>query len=74
MLVLACDRDQSALPGPAIRAAQRAPHAELVRLPGGHYAPFMDAHEQAVDAELSFLRKHLLDHSGVTSLHTGGQT
>ena len=34
--------------------------AELVRLPGGHYAPFLDAHEQAVAAELSFLNRHVL--------------
>jgi hypothetical protein len=38
----------------------RAPHAEIVRLPGGHYAPYLDAHEPAVDAEPSFLRRHLL--------------
>jgi hypothetical protein len=31
------------------------------RLPGGHYAPFLDGHEQAVEAELSFLRRHVLD-------------
>jgi uncharacterized protein len=61
LLVLVCDQDQSALAGPAARAARRAPRAELVHLPGGHYAPFLDAHEQAVEAELSFLRHHLLD-------------
>jgi pimeloyl-ACP methyl ester carboxylesterase len=61
LLVLVCDQDRSALAGPAVRAAQRAPRAELVRLPGGHYAPFLDAHAQAVEAELSFLRRHLLD-------------
>ncbi len=59
LLVLVCDQDQSALADPAARAAQRAPHAELVRLPGGHYAPFLDVHEQAVEAELSFLHRHL---------------
>jgi uncharacterized protein len=63
LLVLACDQDQSALPEPAIQAARRAPRAELVRLAGGHYAPFLDAHEQAVEAELSFLRRHLLGRS-----------
>jgi uncharacterized protein len=63
LLVLVCDQDQSALAGPAVRAAQRAPRGELVRMPGGHYQPFLDGHEQAVDAELSFLRRHLLDHS-----------
>jgi pimeloyl-ACP methyl ester carboxylesterase len=61
LLVLVCDQDQSAPPGPAVRAAQRAPRAELVHLPGGHYQPFLDGHEQAVEAELSFLRRHLLD-------------
>jgi pimeloyl-ACP methyl ester carboxylesterase len=63
LLVLVCDQDQSALAGPAIRAAQRAPRAELVRMPGGHYEPFLGGHEQAVDAELTFLRRHLLAHS-----------
>jgi uncharacterized protein len=61
LLVLVCDQDQTAPAGPAVRAARRAPRAELVHLPGGHYAPFLDAHQQAVEAELSFLRRHLLD-------------
>ena len=61
LLVLVCDQDQSALAGPAVRAARRAPRAELVRLSGGHYAPFLEGHEQAVAAELAFLLRHLLD-------------
>ncbi|MGI8880299.1 MAG: alpha/beta hydrolase [Jatrophihabitans sp.] len=61
LLVVVCDQDQSALPEPAAAAAQRAPLGEVVRLPGGHYAPFLDVHEQTVDAELSFLRRHLLE-------------
>jgi len=61
LLVLVCDQDQSAPVGPAVRAANRAPHGELVRMPGGHYEPFLGGHEQAVEAELSFLRRHLLD-------------
>jgi pimeloyl-ACP methyl ester carboxylesterase len=65
LLVLVCDQDQSALAEPAVRAARRARHGELVRMPGGHYQPFLDGHEQAVDAELSFLRRHLLDHERV---------
>jgi len=69
MLVLACDQDQSVLAEPAVRAANRAPRGELVRMPGGHYAPFLDGHEPAVDAELSFLRRHLLES---TALHTAG--
>ncbi|MDT7797882.1 MAG: hypothetical protein QOI78_1315 [Actinomycetota bacterium] len=67
LLVLVCEHDRSALPGPATRAAERAPHGELVRLPGGHYAPFLDGHEQAAEAELSFLRKHLLDSPSATT-------
>jgi uncharacterized protein len=59
LLVVVCDLDQSALAEPAARAARRAPHGELVRLPGGHYAPFLGAHERAVQAELSFLHHNL---------------
>jgi pimeloyl-ACP methyl ester carboxylesterase len=62
LLVLACDQDQSALAEPAARAATRAPRGELVRMSGGHYEPFLGGHEQAIEAELSFLRRHLLDH------------
>jgi pimeloyl-ACP methyl ester carboxylesterase len=61
LLVLVCDQDQSALAAPAVRAAERAPRCELVRMPGGHYEPFLSGHEHAVEAELSFLRRHLLD-------------
>jgi pimeloyl-ACP methyl ester carboxylesterase len=64
LLVIVCDQDQSALAGPAAAAARRAPRAELVRLAGGHYTPFLDGHERAAEAELSFLRRHLLDHAG----------
>lgn len=61
LLVLVCEQDRSAYPPAAIAAARRAPNAELVQLPGGHYAPFLDVHEQAVEAELAFLRRHVLD-------------
>jgi uncharacterized protein len=61
VLVLVCDDDHCALATPGIRAAHRAPAGELVRLPGGHYAPFLDQHEPAVAAQLDFLRRHLLD-------------
>ncbi|MEV7505901.1 alpha/beta fold hydrolase [Streptomyces sp. NPDC093018] len=59
LLVVVCDQDRSALPGPAVRAAGEAPAAEVVHLTGRHYAPFLESHEQAVAAELSFLEKHL---------------
>lgn len=60
LLVVVCDEDCSAAPGPAADAARRAPLGELIRLPGGHYAPFFQAHEQAAAAQLAFLRRHLL--------------
>ena len=63
LMVLVCDQDRSALAGPAVRAARRAPRGELVRMPGGHYEPFLRGHERAVEAELSFLRRHLLEPS-----------
>jgi uncharacterized protein len=61
LLVLVADDDQTALAEPAVRAAQRVPRGELARIPGGHYAPFLDGHEQAVEAELAFLNRHLLE-------------
>jgi len=60
LLVLVCDQDQVALAEPAVFAAGRAPRSELVHLQGGHYDPFLEGHEQAVEAEVSFLQKHLL--------------
>lgn len=60
LLVLVCEDDQTALAEPAAKAANRAPNGELVRMPGGHYEPFLRGHEQAVEAELEFLRRHLL--------------
>ncbi|WP_405497986.1 alpha/beta hydrolase [Nocardia sp. NBC_00511] len=60
LLVLVADQDRTAPPEFALRVAHSASHAELARVPGGHYAPFLDAHEQAVEAELVFLRGHLL--------------
>lgn len=60
LLVLVCDDDGVAPPEPAVRAARRAARGELVRLPGGHYAPFLDRHEQAAEVQLAFLRRHLL--------------
>jgi pimeloyl-ACP methyl ester carboxylesterase len=61
LLVLVCDQDQTALAEPAAAAANRAPCGELVRMPGGHYEPFLGGHERAVEAELSFLRRQLLE-------------
>ncbi|WP_329126223.1 alpha/beta hydrolase [Streptomyces sp. NBC_01465] len=59
LLVVVCDQDQSVLPGPAVQAAHNAPDAEVLHLTGRHYAPFLESHEEAVAAEISFLEKHL---------------
>src|SRR4051812_19781506 len=60
LLVVIADQDQSALAAPALRAAGRASRAEFVLLPGGHYAPFLDQHEPAVEAELAFLSRYVV--------------
>jgi predicted alpha/beta hydrolase len=61
LLVVACEQDQTALAGPAAAAAGRAPQGELATMPGGHYEPFLGGHERAVEAELDFLRRTLID-------------
>jgi uncharacterized protein len=61
LLVLVCDDDQTSLAAPAVKAARRAPRGELSRMPGGHYEPFLNGHEHAVEVELSFLRRHVLE-------------
>jgi pimeloyl-ACP methyl ester carboxylesterase len=59
LLVVVADDDQSALAGPAIRVAKKAPDAELARVEGGHYAPFLAAHDRVVSTELDFLHRRL---------------
>lgn len=60
LLVGISEQDGSAPPEAARRAAAAAARGELVEVPGGHYAPFLDGHAQAVTAEVSFLRRTLL--------------
>ncbi|MFI5696921.1 alpha/beta hydrolase [Kribbella sp. NPDC051586] len=59
LMYVVCKDDQSALAAPALKAAARTPDATVLQVPGGHYAPFLDAHEQVVAAELDFLTQHL---------------
>jgi pimeloyl-ACP methyl ester carboxylesterase len=59
LLVVVAEQDRAVLAAPAVRAAGRAPHAEVVRLPGTHYTAFLAEHEHAVTAELDFLARHL---------------
>jgi len=60
LLTVISTQDRSALAGPALKVARRAPRAEILQVDGGHYAAFLDQHEAVVTAELDFLRRHLL--------------
>lgn len=60
MLMVICEDDTSVLAAPAHQAATRVPDAEVVSVPGGHYAPFLDQHDTVVAAELEFLSRRLL--------------
>jgi alpha-beta hydrolase superfamily lysophospholipase len=61
-LVCVGEADRVARPGPAIRAAHRAPLGELRTYPGiGHFDIYDGpGHEAVVTDEIAFLRKHLL--------------
>ena len=61
LLVVVGDDDGVTPPAASARVAERAPRGELAHLPGGHYAPFTHGHRHAVEIELSFLRRYLLD-------------
>lgn len=60
LLAVISTHDQSVLAAPALKAARRAPRAEILQVDGGHYAAFLDQHETVITAELDFLRRHLL--------------
>jgi pimeloyl-ACP methyl ester carboxylesterase len=63
VLFVVCDDDRSAPSDLTERVASRVPGGEVARLRGRHYAPFMESHEEAVDAQVSFLRAHLVERS-----------
>src|SRR5215469_15357514 len=63
LLAVISTRDQSVLAAPALKAASKAPQAEVLQIDGTHYAAFLDQHETVVAAELDFLRRHLLQGS-----------
>lgn len=67
LLVLAYQQDGAALARPATRAAQRTPLGESARLRGGHYGPYLDSHEQAVELQLAFLQRDLVDSANCRS-------
>jgi pimeloyl-ACP methyl ester carboxylesterase len=74
LLVVVADQDQTALAQPSIDAAAQAPTAELLRVPGGHYAPFLEQHEVVVEAEIAFLTNHLVDQPSANNRFTDRQT
>ena len=61
VLVCVADRDLTTPPGPAIRAAERAANAELIRYPLAHFDIYVgEAFERAVADQTEFLSRHLL--------------
>ncbi len=70
-LVCVGEADRVAKPGPAIRAARRAPHGELRLYPGVDHFDIYDGpqHETVVEDQLAFLGRHLL---GVGERHAVG--
>lgn len=60
LLIVVAEDDRSVLAAPAIRVAERTPNATVVRVRGGHYAPFLDEHETVIDRELEFLERHVV--------------
>lgn len=59
MLVIVAEDDRSVLARPTLKAVSNAPAVTVLPVEGGHYAPFLDAHEAVVTAELEFLERHL---------------
>ncbi len=60
VLICACDRDTVAPAGPTIRIAERAPTAELIQYPIGHFDIYVgDGFERSSSDQLAFLRRHL---------------
>jgi uncharacterized protein len=60
LLALVTEQDGVAPPAPLISAGERAPRGEVVRMSGGHYAPYLEGHEEAVEAQVEFLGRHLV--------------
>jgi fermentation-respiration switch protein FrsA (DUF1100 family) len=60
LLVCACEPDTVAPERPTIRAAQRAPTAELIRYPFGHFDIYVgEGFERSSSDQLVFLRRYL---------------
>lgn len=59
VLYVVCEDDTAALAAATLDAAARTPGAQTARFPGGHYGPFLDAHDAVVAAEIDFLARTL---------------
>ncbi len=61
VLVQVCDRDTTTPAGPAVKAAEASPNAELNRYPIGHFEIYVDPQfEQTVADQLDFLVRNLV--------------
>ena len=61
VLVQTCDSDATTPAGPAVRAAESSPNAELIRYPIGHFAIYVDPQfERTVADQTEFLTRNLL--------------
>jgi len=61
MLLCLADHDDLTAPGPALKAAGRAPRAEVRRYPCGHFDLYVGAgFERTVGDQTEFLTRHLL--------------
>lgn len=61
-LVCVCDKDSVVPPGPALKAAARAPRGEIRHYEAGHFDVYVGpTHEIALADQADFLRRHLID-------------
>lgn len=61
VLVVTADNDATTPSQPAVRAAERAPNAELLRVPLGHFELYVgEPFEETVAAQTDFLTRQLL--------------
>jgi fermentation-respiration switch protein FrsA (DUF1100 family) len=68
VLVLAAVKDETTPPSPAIRAAESTQNVELIRLPLGHFAPYVgEQFDEVVGAHTDFLGRHLLSQQPAAS-------
>jgi uncharacterized protein len=61
ILFCVADNDELTAPGPVLKAASKAPRAEVKRYPIGHFNIYVgEAFERAVADQTDFLQRHLL--------------